>query len=223
MVISSVGDISFKKLLKLVSSYFGSVQPKARIRIRKSPKCYLPEIKKVNKKTHHIHCIIGNIGYNYHDGRRTTLHLINNILGGPGMNNRLNMSLREKNGYSYYVESHLAPYSDTGIITIYFSCDKDKYEKSLKLVFKELENLREKRLGSLQLSKAKKQVLGHLAISAESRENQMLSMGKSILLFNKVEGLEDIGKKINAVTDNDILSISNEIFQPKRLSVLTYL
>ncbi len=223
MVISSVGDISFEKLIKLISAYFGAVMPKNRTRTRKSPENYKPEIKKVSKKTHHVHCIIGNIGYNYHDDRRTALHLINNILGGRGMNNRLSMSLREKNGYSYYVESHIVPYSDTGIITICFSCDKDKYEKSLELVFKELKNLREKRLGSLQFSKAKKQVLGHLAINAESRENLMLSMGKSILLFNKFEDLEDIRKKINAVTVNEILSITNEIFLPDHLSVLTYL
>lgn len=223
IVISSVGDIKFEKLIKLVSEYFADIPSKTRIRTRISPYNYQPVIKKADRKTHHVHSIIGNIGYNYHDEKRTALHLINNILGGRGMNSRLNMSLREKNGYSYQVESHYSPYSDTGIITIYFSCDKIKYEKSLELVFKELEKLRDKRLGTLQLSKAKKQVLGHLAINAESRENLMLTMGKSILLFNKFENLEDISKKINAVTASDILFISNEIFLSDHLSILTYL
>lgn len=222
MVISSIGDITFEKLLKLTGNYFSSVPAKVRVRTRKTPDNYQPEIRRINKRTHHIHSIIGNLGYNYHDNRRTALHLINSLLGGPGMNSRLNMSLREKNGYSYNVESHYVPYSDTGIIFIYFSCDKDKYEKSQYLVLKELEKLRKNNLGTLQLSKAKKQMLGHLAINAESPENMMISMGKSILLFNKFDNLNEVSKKIEAVTVSDILSISNEVFLPEHLSSLTY-
>jgi len=222
MIICSVGDIHFDKLIKLTSRYFNSLPEKPRARVRISPDQYIPENKNLHKRTHHVHSIIGTIGYNYHDKRRTALHLINNILGGPGMNSRLNMSLREKNGFSYNVESHYIPYSDTGLIIVYFGCDKDKYEKSLHLVFKELRKLRTNSLGSLQLSKAKKQVLGHLAINSESREHLMLSMGKSILLFNKFDDLVDIRKKIDAVTISDILEITNEVFLPDKLSVLSY-
>ncbi len=222
MIICSVGDIHFDKLVKLTSRYFNSLPEKPRKRIRVSPDHYVPEKKIIHRKTHHVHCIIGNIGYNYHDNRRTALHLVNNILGGPGMNSRLNMSLREKNGFSYNVESHYIPYSDTGLLTVYFGCDKDKYEKSLHLVYKELEKLRKNSLGTLQLSKAKKQVLGHLAINSESREHLMLSMGKSILLFNKFDDLNEIRKKIDAVKVSDILEITNEVFLPDRLSVLSY-
>jgi len=222
MIICSVGDIHFDKLVKLTSRYFNSLPEKPRKRIRFSPDHYVPEKKIIHRKTHHVHCIIGNIGYNYHDNRRTALHLVNNILGGPGMNSRLNMSLREKNGFSYNVESHYIPYSDTGLVTVYFGCDKDKYDKSMQLVFKELEKLRKNSLGTLQLSKAKKQVLGHLAINSESREHLMLSMGKSILLFNKFDDLNEIRKKIDAVKVSDILEITNEVFLPDRLSVLSY-
>ena len=222
MVISSIGDISFEKLIRHVSRYFGNLPAKTRIRKRTSPDIYQTEQKNVRKKTHHVHSIIGNIGYNYHDDRRTALHLINNILGGPGMNSRLSMSLREKNGFSYNVESHYIPYSDTGIVIIYFGCDKDKYEKSRHLVYKELDNLRKNSLGTLQLSKAKKQVLGHLAINSESREHLMLSMGKSILLFNKFDDLIDIRKKIDKVSSSHILEITNEIFLPDHLSELSY-
>ena len=222
MVICSIGDIKFEKLIRHVSRYFGDLPTKTRIRKRTSPDNFKSEQRNIRKKTHHVHCITGNLGYNYHDDRRTALHLINNILGGPGMNSRLSMSLREKNGFSYNVESHYVPYSDTGIFIIYFGCDKDKYEKSRHLVFKELENLRKNSLGTLQLSKAKKQVLGHLAINSESREHLMLSMGKSILLFNEFDDLIEIRKKIEEVSSSQILEISNEIFLPDRLSVLSY-
>ena len=147
---------------------------------------------------------------------------MNNILGGPGMNSRLNMSLREKNGYSYNVESNYSPYTDSGILNIYFGCEKENYNKCLKLVYREMEMLRKKRLGIVQLSKAKKQVIGQIAINAENHEHLMLALGKSVLLFNKFESLEEIGKKIEAVTSSDILEIANEIFSPEKLSVLIY-
>ena len=222
MVICSVGDLPFNKLLKEVEKYFGSVREKNRRRSRVSPVDYSPVKKEVNLNTHQVHCIIGNRAYNYTHKKRTGLHLINNLLGGPGMNSRLNLSLREKHGYSYSVESHYSPYTDSGILNIYFGCDKEKYYKSMKLVYHELELLCKKRLGTGQLSKAKKQVTGQIAINSENHEHLMLAMGKSILLFDKFENLEDISKKIDSVTSSDIMEISNEIFIPDNLSVLTY-
>jgi predicted Zn-dependent peptidase len=222
MIICSVGDIPFPKLLKIVDKYFGSVPEKTRTRARVAPDNYKPEIKSLHLNTHQVHCVIGNRAYNYTDKRRTGMHLVNNILGGPGMNSRLNMSLRERNGYSYNVESNYSPYTDSGILSIYFGCEKEKYEKSLKLVNRELNLLRNKRLGEMQLSKAKKQVLGQIAINSENREHMMLAMGKSILLFNKFESLEDIRKKIEAVSSSQILEIANQVFDPSQLSNLSF-
>ncbi len=222
MVISSVGDISFKKFISLAEKYFGRAQHKKRSRKRVKPNSYIPEVIYSRKNTHQIHCTLGNTAYNSQDERRTNLALLNNILGGPGLNSRLNMSLREKSGYSYNVESQYISYSDTGLLNVYFGCDKEKFQKSLDLVFKEFRNLREKKLGTLQLSKAKKQLLGQVAISADSHEHVMLSMGKRILLFNRVDSLEDISRKIENVTADDLFESANEILDRNKISILQY-
>jgi predicted Zn-dependent peptidase len=138
------------------------------------------------------------------------------------MNSRLNMSLREKSGYSYSVESHYTAYSDTGIFLVYYGCEKDKAGKSLNLVYKEFDKIKNSRMGSLQVSKAKKQLLGQLAISAENNEHFMLTMGKNILVYDRVDSLEEIAKKIEAVTTSDILDSANEILDKNSLSVLQF-
>ncbi len=222
MVICSVGEIQFEKLIRIVSKYFGSVPKRTRQRSRKTPVSYFPEKKEVIKNTHQVHCVLGNRAYSYHETGRTGLHLLNNILGGPGMNSRLNLSLREKNGFSYSVESHYIPYTDSGLLNIYFGCEKEKYYKCLKLVYKEIEKLCTDRLGVVQLDKAKKQLIGQRAISAENNEHLMLALGKSILIFNKFENLEEVRKKIESVTSSDILHIANEVFNKDKLSVLTF-
>jgi predicted Zn-dependent peptidase len=132
------------------------------------------------------------------------------------------MSLRERNGYSYDVESHYAPYSDTGIFMVYFGCDKEKFQKSLDLVYIEFDKLRKSPLGSLQLMKAKKQIMGQVAISSENNEALMLSMGKTLLVFNRIDTLDEIRKKIEAITAQQIMEVANEILDPNRLSVLKY-
>jgi predicted Zn-dependent peptidase len=222
MVLCSVGDIPFKKLVGICSRYFGSVEPKSRTRLRQVPNGYVPQFKSLEKKTFQNHCMIGNIAYRADDDRRLSLLLLSNILGGPGMNSRLNMSLRERNGYSYDVESHYSSYSDTGIFMVYFGCDKNKFDKSLRLVHREFELLRKNALGTLQLSKAKKQILGQVAIMSENKEALMLSMGKTLLMFNRIDTIEEIKKKIEGVTSSMILETANEILDPDKLSVLKY-
>ncbi len=222
MVLCSVGNIAFDRYRKLCEKYFGQTASRERIRKRTRPHGYQVQQKTVEKNTHQSHCIVGNIAYDAHREERIPLALLNNLLGGPGMNSRLNMSLREKKGYSYNVESHYSPYSDTGIVNIYFGGDKDKFEKSLNLVFRELQRVREEKLGSLQLSKAKKQLLGQAAIAFESNEHLMLSMARSMLLYNRFDTLEEIRKKIESITAGTIRDVANEIFDPKQLSILHY-
>lgn len=222
MVLSSVGDIAFPKLVKLAEKYFGAAKHKNRIRKRIKPSSYNAEVIHTRKNTHQTHCALGTVAYDAHDDKRTGLALLNNLLGGPGLNTRLNLSLREKYGYSYNVESQYTSYSDTGILTVYFGCDKEKFKKSLNLVFKEFQILQEKKLGTLQLSKAKKQLLGQVAIAADSHEHLMLTMGKSILLYDKIDSLEEINRKIEGVSSSDLIEIANEIFDRDRLSILQY-
>jgi predicted Zn-dependent peptidase len=222
MVICSVGDINFARLVNICKPFFGSVPAKNRVNLRIPPNGYIPQFKSLEKNTYQNHCMVGNIAYKVSDDRRLGLLLLSNILGGPGMNSRLNMSLRERNGYAYDVESHYSPYSDTGIFMVYFGCDKGKFDKSLNLVYKEFENLRKNALGSLQLSKAKKQILGQVAIMSESNEAMMLSLGKTLLMLDRIDSLEEIRQKIEAVTALQILEIANDILDPAKLSVLKY-
>ncbi len=223
MVLCSVGNISFKRLSNLAEKFFGGIPAKSRVTGRKKTGIYTPSHQTITKPILQGHCILGNVAYDLNNDKRIGLHLLNNIIGGPGLNSRLNLTLRERNGYSYHTESHYSPYSDTGIISIYFSGDKTKIERSKKTVLREFEKLRSNKLGTLQLTRAKRQLLGQIAISAENHETQMLSSAKSYLVYNRVDSLEEIGRKIERVSAEDILEIANEIFHPDRLSSLTYI
>jgi predicted Zn-dependent peptidase len=222
IVLSSVGSLNFDKYIQLCEKYFGQVLSKSRIRKRLIPNSYKPQVINSRKNTHQSHCMVGNLSYNALSPKRIPLALLNNILGGPGMNSRLNMSLREKSAYSYNVESNYTTYSDTGFISVYFGSEKDNVEKSLKLVHREFDLLKNQSLGTLQLSKAKKQLIGQLAIASESNEHFMLTMGKSIMLYDRVDGLEEIAAKINAITSSDILEVANEVLNRNEISVLQY-
>lgn len=222
MVISSVGQIPFSNLVRLVEKYFGQVESNSGTQERERYGGYVPENKTAKRRNHQSHCIIGGTAYEATNAKKTALILLNNVLGGPGLNSRLNMSVREKNGYCYNIDSHYHPFTDTGIFCIYFGTDADYLGKTLELVHKELKKFRELTLGTLQLKRAKQQLLGQVAISLESNLNEMLSMGKSTLIYNKIDTIEEINRKIEAVTAKEILEVANEIFDPMKLSVLSY-
>ena len=222
MVLCSVGKISFGRLVKLVERYFGEI-PELLRRSRRDPVGAYQPVTQIRKQdTHQAHCIMGSTAYNATDKRRLNLVLLNNIMGGQGLNSRLNMSLREKHGYAYNVESSFTPYLDTGVLTIYFGTDPEKLTKSIRLVEKELKLLREQKLGSLQLRRAKNQILGQIAMSTDNRENLLFSLGKSILLFDRFESLESISRKIEAITAEQLMATANEILAPDRMSTLIY-
>ena len=183
---------------------------------------YHSSYKTENKDTHQVHCVIGGPAYSFNNDKRLALHLLNNYLGGPGLNTRLNMILREKRGYAYNVEANYTTYSDTGIISIYFGTDEKDLQKSINLTYKELNNLKNKKLGPTQLLRAKRQLTGQIAMSAENHESQMLSIAKSLLVYNKVDELEVICKKIDLITAEQILTVANEIFDAKLMSTLIY-
>ncbi|HAF28502.1 MAG TPA: peptidase M16 [Bacteroidales bacterium] len=222
MVFCSVGDISFTKLKKLANKYFGQIEANPRINQRAKIDNYIPETKIIKKNTHQTHCIIGNIAYNAHDKKKVAMILLDNMLGGPGLNSRLSLLLREKYGYAYHVESNYSAYSDTGVFSIYFGTDKENFNKCIKLIKKEFESLRTKKLGIVQLRKAKRQLFGQIAISSENNANLMLSMGKSFMLFNKVDELNVIKEKIENITVEDIQEIANEVLDIEKMSMLVY-
>ncbi|MBN2743294.1 MAG: insulinase family protein [Marinilabiliaceae bacterium] len=222
MVICSVGNIAFKRLCNLCERYFGSVKPNLRSQMRREVTPYVPQQKEVKMDTYQSHMIIGNVAYDLNHPKRLGLHLLNNILGGPGSNSRLNMSLREKNGIAYNVESSYSPYFNTGVFTIYFGTDEENLARSMRIINKELNLLRNQTMGSLQLHKAQRQLKGQMTIATENKESLMLSLGKSFLLYDKVDALETIYKKIDAITATDLMEIANDILAPEKLSYLTY-
>lgn len=224
MVIASVGNFSFRQIKSYFEKYFSDIANNStkNPRIKYNSELYTPLFKTIEKETHQAHCIIGAPAYSFNNDRRLILHLLNNYIGGPTLNSKLNLILREKRGYAYNIESNYTSYSDTGIISIYFGTDRKDIKKSISLTRKELFRLSNTPLGSAQLSKAKKQLIGQIAISAENNENQMLSIGKSLLVYNKIDELPVISKKIEAITSKQIMEVANEIFNPERLSTLIY-
>ncbi|MCG8582082.1 MAG: insulinase family protein [Bacteroidales bacterium] len=222
MVFCSVGNIPFKKVVKWAEKYLGEEPENLRELDRPAVNLYVPESQTIEKDTHQCHVIIGNVAYDFQHNKRLHLHLLNNLLGGPGMNSRLNMALREKNGIAYNVESSYAPYYGTGVFNIYFGTDEENLIRSFNIIDCELKLLREKPLGSLQLHKAIRQLKGQMTISFDNRENLMLSMGKSYLLYDQVDSLDKIYKKIDAIKASDLQDVANEILNPNKLSYLIY-
>lgn len=222
MVLSVVGDFEFKYLVKIFERYFSAIPKDLTKKGRKLSNSYKSVNKSFKKNTFQAHCVVGNQAFSFADKRRLILHLLNNILGGPGMNSKLNLSLRERHGCSYNVESSYNPYCDTGTFMVYFGTDKENIDKCMALTMKEFELMREKEMGAIQLSKAKKQLLGQLAIGSEHNENLMLSIGRSYLIFDKVDSLDEINRQIEAITAKQLRQVANEILTPQNLSSIIY-
>ncbi|MBK8881740.1 MAG: insulinase family protein [Bacteroidales bacterium] len=222
MVFCSVGNIPDEKILKLFITYFSKIATSQRADRQIMNWEYKPSSITKKKDTYQNHCIIGNVAYDLKDKRRMGMFLLNNILGGQGMNSRLNLSLREKNGLAYNIESSYNPYFDTGVFSIYFGTDSQFLNKSLSITMAELKKLRDSKLGIIQLGKAKNQIKGYLARGYENHESLMLSLGKSLLIFNRIDTIEDLCRKIDNVTASEILETANDILEPSKLSTLIY-
>jgi predicted Zn-dependent peptidase len=222
MVIGSVGKIDFANLIKLTEKYFGSAKQKLRINKRQRFEKYLPGVQVVEKETFQSHCVLGNVAFDIKHPKRIQMVLLNNIIGGQAMNSRLNLSLRERKGMAYNIESGYTAYSDTGLFNVYFGTDRENLERATDLVLKEFKLLRDKKLGSVQLKKAQTQLIGQIAISTENREDLMLTIAKSYLLFDKVDPMPVIFKKIEAITAEDLLEVANMVLKEDQMSRLVY-
>ncbi len=177
----------------------------------------------IAKRNHQAHCIIGCSAYSYYSGwKRTALALLTNILGGPASISRLNMTLREKHALVYNIDANYTPYSDTGIFSIYFGCDKSLLAKCRELVYKELEKITSTPLTERELKNAKKQFLGQLFISQDNAEAQCLAMGKSLNVYNKIEPFAKTREQIEKISPEQLLQVAKEILATERLSELAY-
>jgi predicted Zn-dependent peptidase len=231
MVFFFYGQPSFEKIYRLASKYFsssgrgGPVCPPFGVcpPIGVCPPAIIPPVhEKINKNLHQSHVMLGGRGYSLHDNKRMGLYLLNNLLGGPGMNSRLNLSLREKRGLVYTVESGTTFFSDTGMLTIYFGCDSDTVEQCLQLCHKELRNLRDNMLTTSQFQAAVKQLKGQMGVSSDNKENVALGMGKSFLHYNQYDLLPEVYRKIDALTPAKLLEVANEVMDEKNLFSLIY-
>jgi predicted Zn-dependent peptidase len=222
IVFSIVGDFPFAKLEKICEKHLNVIPEKTNEKQRTAFKNYTPINQELSKDINQTHCILGNITYGEHDLDKNGFVLLNNILGGPAMNSRLNMGIREKYGYTYNIESSYTVFSDIGLFYVYLGTDQKYIDKSIKLVYKELRNLRNNKLSSSQLHKAKQQIIGQITLSEENNCNVMLGMGKSMLTYNKVDDLNETFSKIEQLTAENLLEIANLVFDEKQLSSLIF-
>lgn len=222
MVFFVLGDFNFQKIVRQVEKLLVDLPLVTVENQRTIPPLYVPEQLVVHKETHQAHVMIGSRGYNAYDDKRTALYLLNNILGGPGMNSRLNVSLRERRGLVYTVGSNLTSYTDTGAFCIYFGTDPEDVDTCLKLTYKELKRMRDVKMTSSQLMAAKKQLIGQIGVASDNNENNALGMAKTFLHYNKYESSESVFRRIEALTAEGLLEVANEMFAEEYLSTLIY-
>ena len=222
MVFFVQGQYDFKKIVRLAEKHLADVPAVTVDNQRVPPPLYVPERLVVPKDTHQAHVMIGSRGYNAYDDKRTALYLLNNILGGPGMNSKLNVSLRERRGLVYNVESNLTSYTDTGAFCIYFGTDIEDMDTCLKLTYKELKRMRDVKMTSSQLAAAKKQLIGQIGVASDNFENNALGMAKTYLHYHKYESSEVVFKRIEMLTAEQLMEVANEMFAEEYLSTLIY-
>ena len=242
------GDIDFKKLVRLLKksflseerrvkseettfgdrreSQFNSPEAQAQFNIQHSTfntqHSFEGQTIVMQKNTHQAHVMIGTRAYDVNDSRRMPLYLLNNMLGGPGMNAKLNLALREHNGLLYTVESTMVAYGDTGIWSIYFGCDEHDVKRCLRLVRKELDKFMQKPLSEAQLKAAKKQIKGQVGVACDNRENFALDFGKSFLHYGWEKNVDRLYEQVDEITAEQIQAVAQELFDKDRLTTLIF-
>ena len=223
------GDIDFKRLCKILNSLLFNVYSLELITPPADKSSINYKLSTINKEiitkdlsTHQAHVMLGTRAYDIHHPLRIPLYLLNNILGGPGMNARLNLSLRERNGLVYTVESTMVSYSDTGIWSVYFGCDPHDVKKCLRLIRCELDKVMQKPLSATQLRNAKRQLKGQIAIACDNHEQFALDFGKSFLHYGWEKDITHLYDSIDKVTAEDIQKVANELFATENLTTLIF-
>jgi len=239
------GDIDFKKLVKLLKTLnmehgtlnfmnsktsetptaemeAGDANHKVQSSKFKVPSKVEGQTIVMQKNTHQAHVMIGTRAYDVNDSRRMPLYLLNNMLGGPGMNAKLNLALREHNGLVYTVESTMVAYGDTGVWSIYFGCDEHDVKRCLRLVRKELDKFMQKPLSEAQLKAAKKQIKGQIGVACDNRENFALDFGKSFLHYGWEKNVDRLYEQVDEITAEQIQAVAQELFDKDRLTTLIF-
>ena len=190
--------------------------------VRQAPTLYTPRHVEVEKAAHQAHVMMGVRTFAATDPRHLHLYVLNNMLGGPGMNSRLNLSLRERNGLVYNVESASVGYTDTGVWTVYFGCDPHDVVRCKKLVMRELAHLTERPLSASVLEAAKRQIMGQAGISYDSFENVAINMGKRFLHYNTTQTYEALCQRVQALTSEELFHTAREVFVPENIATMMF-
>lgn len=223
IILSSIGNYPAKKIIKLAEKHLKEVPHKNHTAPRSWFNSYSPTHKEVKKTITQAHFAMGMPSLSIKDENRIPFFFLVNLLGGPSMNSKLNLSLREKHGLVYGVDASYASYLETGQFGIYFATDPKNLRKSQRIIAKEIENLKTKPLGNLQLHKAKNQIKGQMALSEENKNAIMLMMAKSQLDLNKVPDINSVFEKIDKITVSDIQELARTYMPQDQMSTLAYL
>lgn len=220
IVFSSVGNVTMETVVKLAEKYMGHIPKMVSHQKRKKFAGYKPKELVLQRNVKQARCAIGRTAYKISDEKRGSFYMLTNILGGAGMNSRLNMALREKRGYVYSVAAQFVPFTDTGLFVISFGTEPAHLKKSIELVHQELKKMREEPLGSKQLASSKEQLLGQIAIAEENNINFMMMMARNLLDLGKVDTLEEIFERVRNTTPRKLTELAGEMFKEKDLSYL---
>ncbi len=222
MIFFVLGNFRLEQVVRQVERWTaGTSYPPVEMS-RQQPPLIAPVRKQVCKQTHQAHVMLGGRAYDGQSTQRVALNLINNLLGGPGMNSRLNVSLREHRGLVYEIESNYTPYTDTGTFCIYFGCDHQDVGRCISLVEKELHLLCDHPLSDSQLRAAKKQLIGQIGVSSDNHESLALGMAKTYLHYNRFVTSQEAFQNIELLTASQLQQVAQEILSPQNLSVLCY-
>ena len=215
------GDVDFSRMVKRLERCLEQIGDR-NSHLDIQPSSSFPQVTALtaSQAHHQAHVMLGSRAYSYDDERRMPLYLLNNLLGGPGMNARLNLSLREKNGLVYTVESSMASYSDTGCWSVYFGCDHHDVNRCLRLVHRELDKVMQHVLTERQLIAAKRQLKGQIAIACDNREQFALDIAKNFLHYGRERQIDELLQRIDAITPQQIQDVAQELFAPGRLQQL---
>lgn len=222
MVITVAGNVAFDKLVHLSEKYFGSYENHPSVVDRSLKPSFHRFDKHINRHTHQAHVLIGCEAPDVYHANKTAFTLLNNILGGPAMNSRLNMAIRERYGFCYNIESQYVPFSDTGLFYVYAGVDLDAQERVKELIIDELNRMAETQLTSRQLRMAQKQMIGQMAINNDLGMNEMQSIGKGYLCYDHVDSLEEMSTDLMALEPGNVLKVAQTYFGNDRFSMLTY-
>ena len=220
IIFSSVGNVEMEEVVRLAEKYMDHIPKMTSRKVRKGFTGYQPKEVVLRRTVKQARCAIGRTAYKISDEKRGPFYMLTNILGGPGLNSRLNMALREKRGYVYSIAAQFVPFTDTGLFVISFGTESSQMVKSISLVEQELRKLREEPLGKKQLAAAKEQIMGQIAMGEENNVSFMMMMARNLLDIGRITTLDELFSQVKNTSAEELMSLANEIFKENKFSYL---